>query len=1169
MVTKFPPQCIVFPQAASRYDDGGVPPNRRRPPSHIPDRLSSCFPPPIMTQFALPGFPVITGIRFACCPLRRGIRLASTILLLLSLAAPRTWAVPDQAAGSSPDPIAAPDWQMTVFSDQVKNATALCVDDAGRIYVTETYRWRVGIEDNRDHTYWIMDDLACETVEDRAALYVKWQNQFEENYFTRYSDRVVRLEDQDRDGRADELLEFAADFDESVEGPAIGLLYGNDSVYLTCVPNLWRLTDKDQDGVAETREVLATGFGVKNSLSGHDLHGLTWGPDGKLYFSMGDRGFHVTTREGVTLADANSGAVFRCNPDGSELELFYHQLRNPQELAFNEYGDLFTVDNNCDQGDAARICYLLEGGNSGWHLGAQAQTTYAAHIQDGGLQQVPHWLSEGLWKLRFDDQPTHILPPIGHLTNGPSGLTFHSGIGFSDDYQNHFLVCDYRGAPNQCFLYSFHVNQAGAGYDVAKPHVVRDGVPMTDVEVGYDGKLYVSDFGGGWKRSDQGNIYALFDAQTIGGKDVHELTQLFAQGFSQRSSDELLALLAHPEMRVRLRSQYELAGRGAEEIAGLVQVAQNAANSFARYHAIWALGQLRADDALLRLTADSDAEIRAQAARTLGNRRSAAAIPVLVSLLNDAAARPRTFAAIALGKLDASSATEAVLAFVERNNDQDPFERHAGVFALSRIASGEQLAGLASHPHVAVRRAAILALRRNRDPLVAAFLQDDNGALVSETLRAVNDETLSSAFPAAADFVRRQLESGQIAESPASELIFRRMVNVCFRAGRPEDANTLARLSGHEALPESYRLIALRALRHLDAPPPIDATLGLYRPLAERDRSAYAPELAAALREMAETSHGELAALAIETLGHYRLALEPTALLRRIRDPQQSALVRQVSLEQLFRNARPEMEALLRQLLMDDAPEIRRTAAAALVRQNPRATAEVAQVLLEKETTEDYRAAFQILSPSTDPDSGRLLIEQLDRITNNQLPADVRLDGYEAALKNPQTAVQAKREWLDTWLADRDQSPYEFTRDGGNPQRGRAVFQNQGVCLKCHQADRGGGEAGPSLAEIGRQRRSDELLQSILEPNAVVVPGYGTVTLYLDDGSVLNGTPVNEDDQMLTLRSPTGDTQTISKATIEEMSPVTSPMPQQAQNLTRQELRDLIAYLKQLQGPSP
>jgi quinoprotein glucose dehydrogenase len=60
--------------------------------------------------------------------------------------------------------------------------------------------------------------------------------------------------------------------------------------------------------------------GVQVRYIGHDLHGLPFGPDGKLYFSVGDRGLNVTTAGG-TLEYPDTGCALRCNPDGSEVGL--------------------------------------------------------------------------------------------------------------------------------------------------------------------------------------------------------------------------------------------------------------------------------------------------------------------------------------------------------------------------------------------------------------------------------------------------------------------------------------------------------------------------------------------------------------------------------------------------------------------------------------------------------------------------------------------------------------------------------------------------------------------------------------------------------------------------------------------------------------------------------
>jgi quinoprotein glucose dehydrogenase len=1104
-----------------------------------------------------------------CYRIALGALLPSLLVLsFIAAAAGADHPANSAAAAAQSNDSAMPRWSIQRVSDQVKNATALCLDDQGRIYVAETYRLHEGVEDNRNHTYWIMDDLACESVHDRSLVYKKWQDKFPaEDFFTRFSDRVVRLEDRDGDGQAETIQEFASGFDQDVAGPAIGLLAGDQGIYLTCVPHLWLLRDPDGDGHAEVRVSLQDGFGVKTSLSGHDLHGLVWGPDGKLYFSMGDRGFHCVTREGRVLKDTNSGAVFRCNPDGSEMEVFYHQLRNPQDLAFNQYGDLFTVDNNCDQGDSARICYLLEGGSSGWHLGAQAQTTYEAHIDDGGLDQSPHWLAEGLWKLRFHEQPAHILPPIAHLTNGPSGLAFNSGVGFPNRYQQHFLVCDYKGAPNLCFLYSFRVTRNAAGYSAVDEHIVRGGIPVTDVEVGYDGKIYVSDFGGGWALSGKGNVFALYDPETVSRPEVADLTAIFRAGFHQRTDGELIELLSHQDMRVRLRCQYALVARGDQVVLSLADTARRATNALARYHAIWGLGQLRATAPLLECLADEDDEIRAQAARTLGNVADPTTAGPLRRLLTDATPRVRTFAAIALGKMRDESAFSSVLQLIEQNDDRDAYERHAGVYALQHIASASQLSQLDKHPSRAVRLAAVLALRRQRDPAIGDYLADPDEWIVAEVIRAINDEAIDQALPQLTTHAARWTSPD--APSPPNEMLFRRMINACVRSGQTDDAVTLVQLAANESLPPLYRVLALRVLALVDTPPPIDATLGIYRPLPRRNGAAIRERIEVPLRALFDRATGDLAAEAIQAMNHYGLRLDDDSLVRRVRDGRQPVAVRQTALQQLFDERRFDQKVLLKSLLVDESPALRATATRAYVAAFPHEASGVLRNLLTLGTDADYRTTYDLLADQTTHEAGDILVEQLDQLLRGDLYRTVHLDLYEAAQRSRHPQVRAKLNELEATLAEQGRTPDDFVREGGDPHKGRLVFQNQGVCLKCHRGERGGGDAGPELTNIGRLRRSDELLESVVDPNANVVPGYGTLTVYLDDGTTASGTPLEESDKQLVLKSATGEIQRIEPSRIEDRTELTSPMPKPTETLSRQELRDLMAFLLQLDGRLP
>ena len=84
----------------------------------------------------------------------------------------------------------------------VQNGTALTINDDGTVLACETYRFANGVEDNWQHTDWILDDLAVTTLAERRLMLEKYAPQLAPGYFTAQADRVVRLVDRDGDGTA-------------------------------------------------------------------------------------------------------------------------------------------------------------------------------------------------------------------------------------------------------------------------------------------------------------------------------------------------------------------------------------------------------------------------------------------------------------------------------------------------------------------------------------------------------------------------------------------------------------------------------------------------------------------------------------------------------------------------------------------------------------------------------------------------------------------------------------------------------------------------------------------------------------------------------------------------------------------------------------------------------
>lgn len=697
----------------------------------------------------------------------------------------------------------------------VANPVAFDVDARGRVFVAETFRQETeGVPDNRTFPEWLQDDLRLQTVEERGAMYLAHHPEFGTEW-TDSDDRIRMLEDTDGDGVADRSVVFAHGFRDLLDGTGAGVLARGDDVYYTCIPKLWKLTDADGDGVADDGEALHHGYGVRVAFRGHDMHGLVLGPDRRLYFSVGDRGYHVINREGAVLSDPGRGAVFRCELDGSDLEVYARGLRNPQELAFDDFGNLYTVDNNCDAGDRARLVYVMEQGDSGWSMNFQ-------YLPDRGP-----WMSEDWWKPAGEgpDQPAFLNSPVANITAGPSGFAHYPGVGLPAEYDNSFFIVDFRGGAGYSGITNFTVEPSGAGFQLGMEKPFWWKILATDFAFGPDGSMWASDWVAGWVGEGKGRIYRAEHE----GADHALMTAtaaLLGGDFTGLSVEELVALLAHADRRVRFEAQWALVDLGAgAELAGVAtgeMPVTGVKPMRARLHAIWGLQMLGDAPTLATLLAAAEAEIASAAASALGECAPDSSQQALIALLRDSAdASVRYHAAMALGKGGAPQAFPSLVSAARDAEGMDRFLRHALSWSMAQCADATALAALSRDSSAGARMAAVIALRLQKSARLSIFLADEDAQIAAEAARAIYDKRVMAAFPALASYAA--MPSGfQAAEHRRPFL--RRTLAAANYLGREQDAAAL--MQRWESLAdEKLKKEVQRYLEHWPVPREFDPVL--------------------------------------------------------------------------------------------------------------------------------------------------------------------------------------------------------------------------------------------------------------------------------------------------------------------------------------------------------
>ena len=1082
-----------------------------------------------------------------------------------------------QAIDSSLKPELAAGLELKIWAVDTLVGTpiAIDIDDVGKLYYTYTNRQKNSEFDIRGHKDWEIESIQLQTVEDKRAFLHrtlspensdknKWlkdlngDSSHDWKDMTIEKENIFRLEDTNGDGIADLSQLVVEDFHDEVTDVAGGVFSYGDDLYVAVAPDLWRMKDKNNDGIADDKTSISHGYGIHVGFGGHGMSGIEMGPDGRIYWQIGDIGFNGKGQDGQEWNNANNGVIARSNPDGSDFEIFAGGLRNTHEFVFDEYGNLISEDNDGDHaGEKERLVYIVNGSDAGWRTNWQF-----GKYRDPNNNTYKVWMAEKMYLPRFEGQAAYITPCIQNYVSGPAGMIYNPGTALNSKYKNTFFIAEFVGNPARSGIHAFKLKPKGASFEMSETTKILSGVLPTGLDFGPDGAMYVADWIDGWDTRNHGRIWKLDDTQ--GAKDPvrQETKRLLATDFRTLRANQLSDLLKNADMRVRQKAQFELVKRNEGPEVFKAMLAQKS-NQLTRIHAIWGISQLARKEksnaqALLPYLNDSDPEIRAQVAKWLGDVRYAEAGNQVIPLLKDQSIRVRFFAAEALGRMKYAAAVNPIISLLEANNDEDAYIRHAGSLALSRIGNADAVLALSNHPSKALRIAAVVALRRMRHAGIARFLKDQDEFIVTETARAINDDhSIVPALPALADVLKNTKFT--------NEALIRRAINANLRVGTDAALQNLIDYAVKPGTPVNMRAEAIDALSTWARPSVVDRVDGRYRGVIERDPAPVRSRVEGSLTGLLRSSDVPVRKSAVKAISRLEIKSASPQLFALLKsDPNPE--VRIASLVAIADMKDPQVGNAIKQSVSDKDRSVR-IVGLGLVDKTGMPNEMIVSLLsdvINTKTTEEKQAAILTLGKIPVNDSRKVFDQLLNNLETNKLPADIRLELAEAIDSTKSTELINRYKSISAKSApDEMLAAYSGSLYGGDPDKGERIFYSNQTsqCIRCHAYGDVGGNAGPRLNGVGGRLTRPQLLESLINPSARIAPGFGIVTVTLKDGKTVAGTLVAETATTLSIKSGDDAPQSVAKSDVTKRIDGSSSMPDMKTILSKKEIRDVVSFL--------
>jgi putative heme-binding domain-containing protein len=1057
----------------------------------------------------------------------------------------------------------------------IHDPIAISIDNEGKIYYTSATRQENSEFDIRGHQNWMTASISFETVEDRKKFLhetftegseesEKFLKDLNEDGILDWRDLAVEKEeiwwvaDEDEDGVAESAHLYIKDFSTEYTDVANGVLAHDGDVYVAVAPDLWKVSDTDGNQEGDKTESLSHGYAVHIGFSGHGMSGVTVGPQGRIWWGIGDIGMNVTDKDGKKWEYPHQGVIVRCDPDGSNFEVYAAGLRNTHEFVFDKYGNLITEDNDGDhRGERERLMYVVHGSDAGW----RANWQYGKYTDpDNNSYKV--WMDEKMSIPRWDGQAAYIIPPIQNYVNGPTGMVYNPGTALGTKWNEHFFIAEFRGNPANSPIHAFTMVEDGAGFKLGETQEVVSGLLPTGLDFGPDGALYFGDWIDGWGTKDKGRIWKLDVAEADKNPERVETQRLLKNDFKTMSLKNLAPLLNHSDMRVRRKAQFEMVSKGDPASSAFHTILSNKSSpQMSSIHAIWGLAQLARRDKekaayLLRLVDHKDTEIRRQAIKMLGDVRYEAAGEAVTKALSDESIRVRMTAAEAISRIKYAPAKEQLVKLLRDNADKDLYIRHAASYALAMIGDADYLVNLKDDPSTSVRLAAVVALRRMENAGVKNFLSDKNELVVTEAARAINDD---NSIEGAIEDLAAILNTIPFSNEP----VIRRAINANFRLGQNANIDNLLAYSAKKSNPPAMRAEALAALSTWKKPSVLDRVDGRNRGLTPRDPSYVISQLDSKVESLLNENAKEIQIASVNIIERLEMK-EKADLLKNLYDKTKDSEVKIKALVGLTTVGYTELDQVLENALSSDDKDLRANALTLIPESSiEEATAvELFRKILDEGTTVEQQSAFAVLGDYEGTEASNLLDEKMQELKNGELKPEISLDLLEAVGDSIALAFHAAKP------GDSKLKAYEETLLGGNERAGRGVFfwNAEAQCVRCHSIYEWGGDAGPGLAGIGNKLSPEQILEALILPSARLSPGFGVLSVELNDGSTVAGVMEEESETGYVLKVSKDESRTISKADIKTSNFLPSSMPSQENILSKKEIRNLIAFLTSLKG---